>query len=275
MLTSFRSECSDGEFRQAMRKKLKLGIIIIIVAFVIGLVSIKKGSKTNVTLVGMIHNAKNMNQVLQICDSRTFKEADFACSNLMNSHDDEISNLCKLRLGVNMDKFTSKCLRYYKLVDRVRQSQNKVSEYLAKTRHDHLIYESQNPSHIKNFDLVLKNCQDPGQRPVCLLESSSFFVDGWFKKKNVDYLFEESTLAAFIKKYPQFENDIIICKDNQSEDKCKVMNEFIKLHANATGHYLSRTRGKNVIVIIRQEYMNYVSCKNFNMYWYNCKDVLL
>lgn len=257
-----------------MRKKLKLGIIITIVAFIIGLVSIKKGSKTNVTLVGMVHNTKNMNQVLQICDARTLKEADIACGNVINSQDDEISNLCKLRLNINMTKFTNKCLRYYKLVDRVRQSQNKVSEYLAKTKHDYLIYESKNPSHVKNFDLVLKNCQDPGQRPVCLLESNSFFIDGWFKEKNVDYLFEELTLAAFIKKHPNFESDIVICKDYQIEDKCKVMNEFMQLHANATEHYLSRTRGKNVIVIMRQEYMNYVSCKNFNTSRYNCKDVL-
>lgn len=258
-----------------MKKKLKIGIIVTIVTLVIGLVSIKKGSKTNVTLVGMVHNAKNMNQVLLVCDSRTFEEADFACSHINNSQDDEISNLCKLRLDVNMTKFTNKCLRYYKLVDRVRQSQDKVSEFIANTRYDHLVYESHNPSHIENFDLVLKNCQDPAQRPVCLLETNSFFIDGWFKKKNVDYLFEEPTLNAFLKKYPQFESDIVICKDYQIEDKCKVMNEFMKLHTNAIEHYLSRTHGKNVIVIMGQEYMNYVSCKNFNKNRYNCKDVIL
>ncbi|MEA9357341.1 hypothetical protein SHI21_14035 [Bacteriovorax sp. PP10] len=258
-----------------MNKKLKLGIIITIVALVIGLVSIKKGSKTNVTLVGIIHNTKNMNQVLLICDARTFKEADFVCNHIMNSEDDEVSNLCKLRLDVNMTKFTNKCMRYYKLVDRVRQSQNKVSEYLAKNRHDHLIYESRNPIHIENFDLVLNNCQDPTQRPSCLLETHSFFIDGWFRKKNVDYLFEEPTLAAFIKKHPQFETDISICKDYQIEEKCKVMSEFMKLHANATEHYLGRTHGKNVIVIMGQDFMNYVSCKNFNKNRYNCKDVIL
>jgi hypothetical protein len=108
-----------------------------------------------------------------------------------------------------------------------------------------------------------------------LLENNSFFIDGWFKKDNVDYLFEESTLAAFIKKHPKFESDISICKDYQIEEKCKVMNEFMNLHANAIEHYLIRTHEKNVIVIMGQEYMNYVSCKNFNQNRYNCKDVIL
>lgn len=256
-----------------MTKKIRISIIITI-AFAIGFISIKKAPKTNVTLVGMIHNTKNMDQVLLICDSRTIKEADFACKDV-NVNVDEINNLCQLRLDINMSRFTNKCLRYYRMVERVRHSQEKVSEFLKLTKHDYLIHESINPDRMPELQNILSGCKEPNSRPTCLLKTDTFFLDGWFKEKKVDYLFEEAAMSEFIKNNPNFEEDIAICKDYQIERKCKVMNEFMKLHSQAIEYYLRNSHGKDVIVIMGQEYMNYVSCKNFDMNRYECKDVLL
>lgn len=256
-----------------MNKKIKIGLVVAIVVMAIGLISIKKGSKTNVTLVGMIHHTKSMEKVLLICEARTLQEADLACKNIPQN--DEVNNLCKLRLDLTMTKFNNKCLRYYKLVERIRHSQDKVSEFLKSHNHDHIVYESASPLRMKGFDVILKNCEDPSRRPTCMLETSAFYIDGWFKEKYVDYIFEEESIKAFIKIYPNYEEDIMICKDYQIEEKCKVMNDFMKLYSEATQHFLSRTHGKNVIVIMGQEQMNYVSCKNFNSNRYNCKDLIL
>lgn len=258
-----------------MTKKIKFSIIIIIVTLAIGFISIKKGPKTNLILVGMIHNTKSMEQVLLICESRTVEEADFACKDAQNINDDEVNNLCKLRFDINLFKFNNKCLRYYRLIERVRHSQEKVSEFLKHNPHDYLIHESINPARMSQFQSTLDDCKNPRLRPMCMLKSDAFFLDGWFKEKNVDYLFEEDVFSAFLQKNPNYEEDIAICKDYQIESKCKLMNEFMELHSQATEHYLRKNRGKHVIVIMGQEHMNYVSCKNFDKNRYDCKDVLL
>lgn len=258
-----------------MKRNFKITIIIIFGLFAIGLISIAKSSKINVTLIGVVHNTKSMTEVLAICESRTFLEAESACKEAGFSSNEEISHLCQLRFDNNMTRFTNKCLRYYKLVERVRQSQDNVSEYLKKTVHDHLIFESVAPSQIENFSSLMKYCEDSFKRPECLFRSNSFFIDGWFKEKNVDYLFEEGSFKEFLSKHPNFENDITICKDNHQTDKCKVMNEFMKHHLRAMQYYLDQSHGENIIVIMGQEHMNYVSCKNFDKNRYNCRDVIL
>ncbi len=258
-----------------MKRNFKLAIIIIFGLFAIGLISITKGSKTNVTLIGVVQNTRSMTEVLAICESRTFLEAESACKEAGFSSNEEISHLCQLRFDNNMTRFTNKCLRYYKLVERVRQSQDNATEYLKKTVHDQLIIESVAPLQIENFDTLMKNCEDPSKRPECLLRSNSFFIDGWYKEKYVDYLFEEKSFKEFLNSHPNFQNDITVCKDNQIAEKCTVMNEFMRLHLRAMQYYLDRTYGKDIIVIMGQEHMNYVSCKNFDSKRYNCKDVIL
>lgn len=259
-----------------MKKRTKTGFIALIVLFAVAVIILMKNrSPINVTLVGVIQNTKSMSEVLLICDSRSFKEADLACNQEIHASNDEVNNLCKLRLELNMTSFNNKCLRYYKLVDRIRQSQDNLSDFLKKTPHDHLINESMNPAHMTGLKELLKNCEDPAQRPACMLETSAFFIDGWFKEAHVDYLYEEQEIKVFIEKHPNFEEDISTCKDFQAVDKCKVLNEFMKLHYESILNYLSNTQGQNVILIMKQEHLNYVSCKDLDKIRYNCKDLVL
>lgn len=257
-----------------MTNKIRMGLVVVTVGLVIGLVSIKKATKVNVTLLGMVHNSKNMSHIVEICDARNSEEANMACYNIQ-TEDSEVNHLCKLRLEINMEKFDSKCLRYYKLVERVRSSQDKVSDYLKKKKSEHVIYESRNPASKGLVDNTIKECENPYNRSDCLLRTHAFFIDGWYKKKKVHYLFEENSLAEFIKTHPRYEEDISICKDYQIEEKCKVMNEFMRLHSEATESLLSKSHSKNVIVIMGQEHMNYVSCKNFSKEKFNCQDIIL
>jgi len=258
-----------------MKKRTKIGLIALIALIAISFILIKKSSTINVTLVGVIQKTKSMSQVLLICDSRTFKEADFVCSEANQSNDDEINNLCNLRLDTSMTNFNNKCMRYFKLVDRVRQSQDKLSEFLKKNPHDQLINESFNPESIKGHSDILKECTDPINRPDCMLETSAFFIDGWFKEKHVDYLFDDLKLNTFIKAQPNFEEDIAICKDYQTKEKCQIKDEFINIHQDAIFNFLSSASGKNIIVIMKQEHLNYITCNSFDKVRYNCKEIEL
>lgn len=204
-----------------------------------------KRSVKNITLIGMVHNTKAMDHILTICDSRTLEEAQFACAESVHATYTEITNLCNLRLSSDTEKFTNKCLRFYRFVERAKISQEKVSGYLKTAQYDYLIME--------------KMHSIPGERS---------------DPKKTAYLFNSKQLAAFNEKYPNYEEDISICKDYQIEKMCKIMNDFFNMYSDTIMSYLEKDYSKNVIVVMEQEHMKYLSCKDFNKRKYHCKEIV-
>lgn len=230
-----------------MTNTIRFGLVIVIIALVFSLVSLKKSSKIHVTLIGIVHNSKNVESLLHICDSRNRTEADETCGEYRDAQSEEINSLCALRLEMDMSKFTNKCLRYYKLIERAKTSSENVADYLKNHSFGYLA-----------------------------VESSDFDVPKVFQNKaRVEYLNENKKLKTFIEEHPNYENDIIICKDYQIDSKCELMNEFFKHYINAVEVQIHKSESKDVIVIMKQDQMNYVSCKDFSSSRVICKDILL
>lgn len=227
-----------------MSKKVKLGIIVLIVALVGGLISIRKSVK-NITLIGMVHNTKTMTPHLAICDSRTLLEAQQACAESAATIFTEITNLCNLRLKSETERFNNKCLRFYRFVERAKTSQKNVSEYLKSVHYEYLILD--------NEDSVPDIQLDP---------------------KKTAYLFTSNALKNFSQIYPNYEEDISVCKDYHLEKVCNVMKDFFDLYTETIMSYLDTNDSKNVIVVIEQDHMKYLSCKDFNKRKYSCKEIV-
>lgn len=225
-----------------MSKKVKLSILVLIIALVGGLVSIRK-SVRNITLVGMVHNTKTMDAILSICDSRTLSEADQACAESVNNTYTEISNLCKLRLNSDAEQFNNKCLRFYRYVERAKTSQSHVADFLKTARYNYLILE--------NVNSISGSKLDP---------------------KKTGHLIKSEAMIAFTQKYPNYEDDIVVCRDYQIEKSCKIMKDFFSTYTEAIRSYLDKNHSKNIIVVMEQDYLKHLSCKDFNKRKFNCKE---
>lgn len=228
-----------------MSKKVKLGILVLIIVLVGGLVSIKKSVKS-ITLIGMVHNTKTMSSNLAICDSRTLLEAQQACAESAEIVSTEITNLCKIRLNLETEKFNNKCLRFYRFVERAKVSQKNVSNYLKTASYEYLIMENEHSAPGIQIDL-----------------------------KKTAYLFKSNTLASFNQKYPNYEEEIGVCKDYQIEKGCHTMKKFFEIYSEAIMSHLDNNHSKNIIVVMEQDHMKYLSCKDFNKRKFSCKEVVL
>lgn len=226
-----------------MSKKVKIAIIVLIVALIGGLISIKK-SVRSITLIGMVHNTKTMKPHLAICDSRTLLEAQQACAESAGTTSTEITNLCNLRLKSETEQFNNKCLRFYRFVERAKTSQKNVSEYLKAAHYEYLI-----------------------------LENEDSVPDIQLNPKKTAYLFKSNALENFSQKYPNYEEDISVCKDYHLEKVCNVMKEFFDLYAETIMSYLDNNLSKNAIVVIEKDHLKYLSCKDFNKRKYSCKEI--
>jgi len=227
-----------------MSKKFKLGILVFIMALVGGLISIRKSVK-NIILIGMVHDTQTLSSNLAICDSRTLLETQQACAESADIKSAEINNLCNLRLNSEAEQFNNKCLRFYRFVERARTSQKNVSEYLKTAHYEYLI-----------------------------LENEHSVPDIQVDPKKTAYLFKENSLASFSQKYPNYEEDIGGCKDYQIEKVCHVMKEFFEIYSAAIMSYLDKTDSNNIIVVIEQDHMKYLSCKDFNKRKFSCKEIV-
>lgn len=228
-----------------MSKKVKLGIIVTIAILVGGLFSMKRSVK-NITLIGMVHDTKTMDSALSICDSRSILEAQQACTESSDTNYAEISNLCKLRLNSETEKFDNKCLRFYRFVERARTSQKNVSEYLKTAHYEYIILENEHSIPGVHFD-----------------------------SRKTAFLSKSDTLIPFAHKYPAYEEEIDICHDSHFEKSCQIMKEFMDTYTESIMSYLSESRSKDIIMVMEQDHMKYLSCKDFNKRKFSCKEIVL